>query len=216
MKSIFFLLALLLVTSGGALARSDETANQLTNSSLQGLKPVVRIEKRGQRNYVVGTIVIDAKPEPIWEILVDYPNAPQVFRNLKRCEVVGQKGQVKFIRQLVETGSPIRFDYIVALKEEKPRLIEWSRASGSLKEVTGTWQLEPIHSGDQTKVTYSIFIDGGFFLPPWLLAPQLKGYMPVVLNSLRERVEAQTRKVSQTSVVGQVVVNFGHLQRWSS
>ncbi len=155
-------------------------------------KPSVKIEKRGDRDYVVGTILIEAEPESIWEVLVDYPNAPEVFKNLKSCEVVGQKGKAKLVRQLVNTGSPIKFDYTVALVEKKPYSIEWAKDSGSLKEVTGTWQLEPIESGQKTRVTYSIFIDGGIFLPPWLLTPQLKGYLPVVLDSLRDKVASET------------------------
>jgi ribosome-associated toxin RatA of RatAB toxin-antitoxin module len=159
-------------------------------------RPSVKIEKRGERSYVVGTILIDAEPEAIWDVLVDYPHAPEVFTNLKSCEVVGQKGEAKLIRQLVNTGSPFKFDYTVALVEQKPYLIEWERESGSLKEVTGKWQLEPLETRTQTKVTYSIFIDGGIFLPPWLLTQQLKDYLPTVLGALRDKVSRNKRERS--------------------
>jgi ribosome-associated toxin RatA of RatAB toxin-antitoxin module len=144
--------------------------------------------------------LINAKPETIWDILVDYPHAPQVFKNLKLCEVVGQRGPIKLVRQLVNTGSPIKFDYTVALVEKKPYSIEWSRDSGSFKELTGTWQLEPLESGRQTRVTYSIFMDGGMFLPPWLLAPQLKGYLPVVLAALRDKVSSDKDRNSEAKI----------------
>ncbi len=198
----FALLALFLLIGNDALGSEKQKHTKEVKLSYVAHieKPAVKMEKRGDRNYVVGTILIDAKPESIWDILVDYPNAPQVFKNLKLCEVVGQRGPIKLVRQLVNTGSPIKFDYTVALVEKKPYSIEWSRDSGSFKEVTGTWQLEPLESGTQTRVTYSIFIDGGMFLPPWLLAPQLKGYLPVVLEALRDKVLSDKDRNSEAKI----------------
>jgi ribosome-associated toxin RatA of RatAB toxin-antitoxin module len=199
---IFIFLSLFLLSGSNVQATEKEKRTKELKLSSIGKteKPSVRIEKRGDRNYVVGTVLIDAKPESIWDVLVDYPHAPQVFKNLKLCEVVGQRGQTRLVRQLVNTGSPIKFDYTVALVERKPYSIEWSRDSGSLKEVAGTWQLEPLDSGRKTKVTYSIFIDGGIFLPPWLLAPQLKGYLPVVLDALRDKVSSDNARNSEAKI----------------
>jgi uncharacterized membrane protein len=186
---IFAVLALLLFIGNSAEAYDDQKYIKAGSMSRAVEKPTVKVERRDNRNFVVGSVLVDAKPESIWDVLVDYPHAPQVFKNLKLCQVVGQKGSAKLVRQLVNTGSPIKFDYTVALVEKKPYSIEWARQSGSLKEVTGTWRLEPVASGRQTRVTYSIFIDGGMFLPAWLLTPQLKGYLPVVLEALRDKVE---------------------------
>lgn len=201
-RIIVVLLAMFVLTGNEAQAsKKQKSEDQFRLSNATKIdKPAVRIEKRGDRNYAVGSVLINERPESIWDILVDYPNAPQVFKNLKLCEVVGQRGPIKLVRQLVNTGSPIKFDYTVALVEKKPYSIEWSRDSGSLKEVTGTWQLEPLADGRQTRVTYSIFIDGGTFLPPWLLAPQLKGYLPVVLEALREKVSSNERRISEEKI----------------
>ncbi|CAN5950781.1 unnamed protein product [Sphagnum jensenii] len=179
----------LLVGNNAQASEKEERTNAMKVSRAANMeKPLVKIEKRGNRNYVVGTVLIDAKPEAIWDVLVDYPHASKIYKNLKSCEVVGTKGAAKLVRQIVNTGSPITFDYTVAPVERKPNSIEWARESGSFKEVTGTWQLEPVEFGRQTRVTYSIFIDGGMFLPAWLLAPQLKGYLPVVLGALRDKI----------------------------
>jgi carbon monoxide dehydrogenase subunit G len=190
-RILSLVLAVLFIVVGNdaKAAEKVEHANVMKGISLAKMeRPLVKIEKRGDRNYVVGTVLIDAEPEAIWDVLVDYPHASKIYKNLKSCEVVGTKGAAKLVRQIVNTGSPIKFDYTVALVERKPNSIEWARESGSFKEVTGTWQLEPVQSGRQTKVTYSIFIDGGMFLPAWLLAPQLKGYLPVVLEALRDKI----------------------------
>lgn len=153
--------------------------------------PKVNFEKKGRLNYVVGSVLIDAPRDEVWDILVDYENAPEIFKNLSLCRVVGTEGDIKLVRQLVKPGGPVKFDYIVNLREYKPRLIEWKRRSGSLEEVTGTWELEPAEDGDGTKVTYKIHLDGGILLPAWLLSTQVKGYLPTMLHSLKEKVESR-------------------------
>ena len=196
MKALIAILLMLTFFSNTASYATDKehhSSTKTTKKTAQAGQPekaMISVEKRGKRDYVVGSLNLNAPAERIWNILVDYHNAPQVFQNLKSCEVVGHEGDAKLIRQIVKTGSPIKFDYTVALTEEKPTLITWHRQSGSLEEVTGSWQLDPLDSGEKTKVTYSIFIDGGFFLPPWLLTNQLKGYLPIVLKSLKDRAEA--------------------------
>ncbi len=162
--------------------------------------PIAHIEKRGHLTYAVGSVVINAPREKVWDILVDYDKSPEIFANLSLCKVVGKEGEVKLVRQVVKPGGPIKFDYIVNLTETRPSLIKWNRRSGSLKEVMGTWELEaPAHTSDIaavnstpcTTVTYSIHLDGGFALPPWLLASQVKGYLPTVLSALKTRVETK-------------------------
>ena len=164
-------------------------------------KPSVRTEKRGDYTYVVGSVLIDAPPDKVWDILVDYDKSPEIFTNLSLCQVIGTEGEVKLVRQLVKPGGPIKFDYVVNLTESKPRLIKWKRRSGSFKEVMGTWELEPVErvspasKSFSTSVTYSIHLDGGLVLPPWLLASQVKGYLPTVLNALKSRVESPKQGV---------------------
>lgn len=158
-------------------------------------KPSVRIEKRDGLTYVVGSVIINAPREKIWDTLVDYDKSPEIFTNLSLCRVIGSDGDVKLVRQLVKPGGPIKFDYVVDLTETKPSLIKWKRRSGSFREVMGTWELEPVAKTSSTAVVYSIHLDGGVVLPPWLLASQVKGYLPTVLNALKTRVESTKRGV---------------------
>lgn len=157
-------------------------------------KPTIELNNKDHLNYVVGSVLINAPRELIWETLVDYENAPRIFKNLKLCQVVGTEGETKLVRQLVKPGGPVKFDYIVNLKEYKPRLIEWSRRSGAFEKVAGRWELESIEKGTSTLVTYKIHLDGGLLLPSWLLAGQVKGYLPTMLNSLKENVESKVSK----------------------
>lgn len=188
-------------------------------------QPQVRVEKRDNHTYVVGSVLINAPRERVWSILVDYDRSPEIFTNLSLCKVIGNEGEVKLVRQVVKPGGPIKFDYVVNLIETKPSLIKWKRRSGSFKEVMGAWELESVAKAALTKdsgikdagikdtatkdsstkdsgtkdsatmVTYSIHLDGGLALPPWLLASQVKGYLPTVLNGLKVKVESSKQGV---------------------
>lgn len=163
-------------------------------------QPRVRVERRDNFTYVVGSVMIDAPRERVWSTLVDYDRSPEIFNNLSLCKVIGTEGEIKFVRQVVKPGGPIKFDYVVNLIETKPSLIKWKRRSGSFKEVMGAWELESVAKESVTKesatlVTYSIHLDGGLALPPWLLASQVKGYLPTVLNGLKVKVESSKQGV---------------------
>lgn len=177
------------VKGGIGLMNSEPAANAATSGTAAD-KPHVLIEKRGGLTYVVGSVLINAPREKVWETLVDYDKSPEIFTNLSLCRVIGTEGGVKLVRQLVKPGGPIKFDYVVNLTETRPSLIKWKRRSGSFREVMGTWELEPVAKTSSTSVVYSIHLDGGLVLPPWLLASQVKGYLPTVLNALKSRVES--------------------------
>jgi uncharacterized membrane protein len=165
--------------------------------------PSVSESRSGNRTFAVGKILVNARPEQIWRILTDYNNAPDVFSNLQKCEVVEDKGSNKLVRQCVHPkGTPINLDYIVEIKETAPVLMEWHRKSGALKEVAGSWKLEPTEDGP-TKVTYSIYLDGGMLLPAWLLRGQSKNYLPELLTSIKQASEKNAKATAhKTSRLG--------------
>jgi carbon monoxide dehydrogenase subunit G len=204
----------------GQLNRANQQVAKMVTE-----QPQVRVEKRDNHTYVVGSVLINAPRERVWSILVDYDRSPEIFTNLSLCKVIGNEGEVKLVRQVVKPGGPIKFDYVVNLIETKPSLIKWKRRSGSFKEVMGAWELESVAKAALTKdsgikdagikdtatkdsstkdsgtkdsatmVTYSIHLDGGLALPPWLLASQVKGYLPTVLNGLKVKVESSKQGV---------------------
>ena len=153
-------------------------------------QPTVSEEKIGDKTFAVGTIIVKAKPEKIWELLTNYSSQPELFSTVKKCQVVEDNGAKKLVRQVVcPKGSPMKFDYIVEIDETAPRLMEWHRKSGALKDVSGSWKLELDANKRNTILTYSIYIDGGTFLPAWLLRGQSKNQLPEVLNSIKGAAE---------------------------
>ena len=178
-----------------SLAHEPEntTGTQKSGAQTAACTPTVSEQRQGNKTFAVGSVVVNASAEKIWQILTDYHNAPDVFSNLQKCEVVEDKGANKLVRQSVHPkGTPVKLEYIVAIKETAPTLMEWHRQSGALKEVAGSWRLEPNQETGTTKVTYSIYIDGGLLLPAWLLRGQSKNYLPELLLSLKQVSEKES------------------------
>jgi uncharacterized membrane protein len=155
--------------------------------------PSISESRSGNRTFAVGKILVNARAEQIWRILTDYNNAPEIFSNLQKCEVLEDNGSNKLVRQCVHPkGTPLNLDYIVEIKETAPILMEWHRKSGALKEVAGSWKLEPTADGP-TKVTYSIYLDGGMLLPAWILRGQSKNYLPELLTAIKQASEKSAK-----------------------
>jgi uncharacterized membrane protein len=180
--------------SNGAL--SSETAKPATSSANQAANSQLAIweEHVGPKVFLVGRIVINIPIERVWDLLTDYAHTPSLFLNLKKSEVLSTNGNIKIIKQLVcPKTNPFKFDYIVEVTENEPTHIGWHRIAGSLKEITGSWELQPIEDNRATLTTYRIFLDGGFFLPPWLLRLQMKGYLPRMLVNFKQATECNER-----------------------
>lgn len=157
-------------------------------------KVKTKFEKLSGKEFAVGSIEIESEVSTIWNVLADYDKAPQIFSNLKLCKSLGKKGSAKLVRQVVAPGGPMQFDYIVELTEDQPKSMVWHRVKGNLREVSGKWQLDPLAEGKKTRVTYSIYLDGGLLLPAWLLTGKAKGYIPTMLTSLKKYVEKNSAK----------------------
>jgi len=157
----------------------------------------VQEEVIGGKSYSVARTVIKARPEQVWQVLADYSNAPTVFPQLKKCQVLEDRGTTKIVKHIIEpTGLPGRYEYVLELKETAPHAMEWHRLSGNFKEVDGFWKLEPI-DGSSTLVTYSTHVNGGVFLPQTLIKHQFKVDMPAVMVSLKNQAEHTGMQIAQ-------------------
>lgn len=155
--------------------------------------PILSEESINGKSFTVSRIVVHAAPEKVWGILTDYENAPKVFPQLRKCEIVKSKGNIKTLKHQVQPtgfGGCTTYNYVVEVTEHAPRSMEWHRISGDFKAVDGFWKLEPVNEGHDTSVTYSSFVSGGFFIPQILIKKQFRVEMPVVLSNLKNESES--------------------------
>jgi uncharacterized membrane protein len=180
----------LLLAAPNTFALSSETAETLRRPQpTEAQIPIVE-QKIGTKTYLTARMIINAPAKIVWSLLTDYANAPAIFKSLRKSEVLSTRGNVKTVKQLVcPTSSPFKFDYIVDVEENEPTSITWHRTGGSMKEVTGRWDLLPIDDNRATLITYRVYLDGGFFLPAWLLRMQMKGSLPKMLLDVKQAAE---------------------------
>ena len=160
--------------------------------------PALSEESINGNSFTVSKIVVHAPAERVWNILTDYENAPKVFPQLRKSEIVQSKGNVKVLKHQVQPtgfGGVQTYQYVVEVTEHAPRSMEWHRISGDFKAVDGFWKLEPLNDGRDTNVTYSSFVNGGFFIPQVLIKKQFRVEMPVVMSNLKNESETKSDSV---------------------
>jgi ribosome-associated toxin RatA of RatAB toxin-antitoxin module len=160
--------------------------------------PALSEESINGNNFTVSKVVVHAPVERVWTILTDYENAPKVFPQLRKSEIVKSKGNIKTIKHQVQPtglGGYQTYNYVVEVTEHAPKSMEWHRISGDFKAVDGFWKLEPVNDGHDTSVTYSSFVNGGFFIPQVLIKKQFRVEMPVVLSNLKNESESKTESI---------------------
>lgn len=155
-------------------------------------------EMIGGKSYSVSREVIKAKPEQIWQVLTDFANAPHVFPQMKKCELIEERANgTKLVKNIVAPSGVIgSYQYVLEMRETAPRMIEWHRVSGDFKEVEGFWKLEPVDGGHHTMVTYSCHVAGGFLLPGALIRRQSRIDMPQVMAALRNSTESSAPMIA--------------------
>lgn len=168
--------------------KPDNTVSQVSMVSPHPHATVAQ-QKVGNKNYQVAQVVINSKPEVVWDALTQYDRADEIYSNLKRLQIINDNGPQKTISFTVASmGGLWKYDYVLNISELKAlKRIEWTRHSGAFKANEGYWQLTPVE-GDRTLVTYAKHIDGGMLLPQVMVNSELRKIMPEVLNNLRSAV----------------------------
>lgn len=185
----------------GALCLSCVTASFLAPATIaqpvqarvpttdQGLKLDHSEERIGKRTFQVSKMVVSTPPSAVFNVLTDYDRTTSIFSNVSKCKVVGSNRSGKLVSFQIAVPGNLRFNYVLEVKETYPNLIQWRRVSGAFKANEGHWKLEPINNGKSTLVTYSKFVDGGFFFPQFLVNRELRQAMPEVMASLKFAAE---------------------------
>lgn len=170
--------------------------------SMQNVRPTPKVSRaviNGQE-YSICRMIVHASPDTVWNIIADYSNLHKVFKQMKKATVLKNQGKVKLVKHVVAPSGPVgTYSYVVKVKENAPRKMEWKRVSGAFKDVQGFWKLEPLDGGRTTRVTYASHVDGGFLIPKALVKRQCRIDMPIVVSNLRSKAESQIRIAGKPS-----------------
>lgn len=146
----------------------------------------------GPSGRVRAAVLIRARPEAIWAVMIDCREALKFVPGLRLCRRVdaAPDGRWADIEQEINYSWFMPTVHNVLRADcDRPRRIDFHRISGDLRQEEGSWLLTPAADGSATVVEYEMYLDPGFWIPKWLVNRTLRKDLPAALAGLRERVE---------------------------
>ncbi len=184
--AVFFALSTLIPIGAANTDKVLTDADRLAKGEV-----VVGLKNVGSTRYVTGTILLDHSPEQIWPIMVNpYEFQGKISPRMKTVEVMLDKEDQSILRVTLDIGFFIpNFTYTVDSKYQRNERIDFKRLGGTLKDFSGSWEMKPADNGNKTELTYSMFVDPGFFVPQWIMREGVKVELPSTLSALRKRLD---------------------------
>ncbi len=184
LASFFFLWAMPLD------AHSVDPAMELREKLERG-EIVVGLKNVGESKYVTGSIIIDEPLEKVWAIVVNpFEFRGRISPRMKEVQMMVDKRDHSVMRVEMDVVLIPHFNYVVESHYENAERIDFHRVGGTLKDFKGAWEMLPLADGKKTELTYSMYLDPGFFVPQWLIREGVKSELPRTLAAVRKRVVA--------------------------
>ena len=134
------------------------------------------------------TIEIALPPAELWVVMLDCSRSLKFVGQLKSCRVTSADPQGRWdVREhIVEWIWPLPKVRSVFRSEYKPfESFSFARVEGDLKELSGSWRLEPIRNGRGTRLHYEARIDPGVAVPGFVMRSSLESELRKTLAGLR-------------------------------
>ncbi|MGH4014927.1 MAG: SRPBCC family protein [Pseudonocardiaceae bacterium] len=136
------------------------------------------------------SIVIDAEPEAIMDVIADFSAYPEWALAVKKAEVItpGSAGRAERVRFLLDAGL-VKDEYVLAYIWSADGLtVSWELVKGRMQKAQrGSYVLEP--AGGSTTVTYSLMVDLAIPMIGMFKRKAERVIMDTALKELKRRVE---------------------------
>jgi ribosome-associated toxin RatA of RatAB toxin-antitoxin module len=135
------------------------------------------------------SIVIDAGPRAVMDVIADFDSYPTWARGVREAEVLteyedGRAGEVRFTLD----AAPIKDVYTLSYEWDGNRAVTWTLVEAKmLRAMTGAYVLTP--NGDGTDVRYELAVDLSIPMIGLLKRKAEKVIIDTALKGLKKRVE---------------------------
>ncbi|MCL2013296.1 MAG: START domain-containing protein [Cystobacterineae bacterium] len=154
--------------------------------------------------------LIQAPPEEVWKILMDFDNYTQTMPYTEVARRIAQESDGKTFYFYTVLNPPLvsRRDYVLKMRDVSAwengkgfLKLSWAVAEDAdqrvppqpdkvrLKLSNGYWLLEPREGGKTTFATYYLLTDGGGTMPAWVMNKANKTAAPDVILAVRKAVK---------------------------
>lgn len=133
------------------------------------------------------SIEINADVDRILGVVTDVEAYPDWQPAFKTAKVLERDSEGRPAKAEFEVDAMIKTIHYTLEYSYPPNGISWSMVDGDVKQIKGSYELEP--QGESTSVTYTYEIDAGFPIPGFLRKQGVKMMVSGALNDLRKRAE---------------------------
>jgi ribosome-associated toxin RatA of RatAB toxin-antitoxin module len=150
------------------------------------------------KDEIERTIEIDATPEEVFQVAARFEQYPE-WAGVTAIKILerGRDGLGKTVK--LDCGMFGRsISYTLAYTFERPRHMRWFAIAGSLKELVGSYDFQPIGEG-RTRVVYKLRVEPGFYLPSVIKSSTSAFVASAALSNLKRYSELPSTKLSLKS-----------------
>ena len=132
------------------------------------------------------SVEIDAPVERVYELLVDFDRYSEFMPGVRETIVLDREDDMAIVEFSIKVIK--EFNYTLRFTFAPPEELSWTYVGGDFKNITGGWTLERV-GGGKSRATYTVDIDGGFFIPKAISNQLLKFNVPELLQAVKARCE---------------------------
>lgn len=137
--------------------------------------------------------LIEATPEAVWAIILDFERYTDWAADLKHAEVLERDDEGRGTKVLFRAAAlgrsmtyTLDYDYGAA-----PQRISWVQADADItRRLDGTYELEEVDGGEATKVTYQLEVELAVPLPGFVKDRLRSRIVGTALRELKARAES--------------------------
>ena len=140
------------------------------------------------------TIIINATPDKIFSVIVDYINYPNFLKEVDSAKVDSKNGNTTVASFSVDIKVK-KIHYTISLAEEANTAVSWTLVRGDFMEQNnGSWKLKDLGDG-RTEATYSVEIVPKVprhlsFMKSKISSALAERTLPATLEAFKSRAEA--------------------------
>jgi ribosome-associated toxin RatA of RatAB toxin-antitoxin module len=155
---------------------------------------------------------IHAPQAVVWDVLTDFQKYPQVFKRVKKCDIVKRDGDLVYVESDLRAQMFVKQEKNRTINDlkGKPNILDWVLVDGSFASARGRWEICPTKSGKDCNVIYTLIVDPGSIMPSYVTSLVLKFVQKEIISAVKHRAEdmALQKSVNQSA---QNIMDFQQL-----
>ncbi|HEY9714472.1 MAG TPA: SRPBCC family protein [Chroococcales cyanobacterium] len=183
-------------------SQTATTAAALPDPAPKPAIPAIPDSKGLKLTRATTSFEIKAPRDLIWSTLTNFDNYPAVFKRIESCKVTRVAGDQMYLETCLKPQMFVKqpVQHSVIDLSGKPNQMRWWLVDGNFKHCEGLWELNSAKDGVGCKITYTIKVDAGRFIPGPLVGFLLHLVQNEAAQSLKKSSEhAYSREQAKSS-----------------